>query len=978
MTFRHLRMRATQLTDRSRLIIQNEGWGAFISQLYRWLFLGERTYYKPSKFKLLEKRYAQWIVDHLPTPAELDRQRAHTFDYQPRFSIVIPVYNPPPGVFTDMLQSILAQTYPHFEVCLANAGKRPAVQAAVEALNDDRLRLHHLEKNAGIAANTNAAIGMAQGDFIVFMDHDDRIVEQALYRAAEALNADPTLDILYSDHHKIDDAGKPFHGLLKPGWSPEMLHNGMYTGHLSIYRRTLVEKVDRLRPAFDGSQDYDLILRASEHTDRIHHLPYVLYEWRAVEGSAAGGGKFYARKTNIAALEEALQRRGLQGHAEALPVANRCHLTLNGTPTVSIIIPTDDEQNALRTIEGLYQNTAYPAFEVIVVTNSALAATLDALPHQTLHTVPFDEPFNFSLKCNRGAEAATGDYLLFLNDDVTPLNDEWLHAMMQYAQLPEIGGVSGKLLYTDDTIQYAGMVTNVRDFVGTSFHTWEADDLRHYSIVNWVRNVSVLSGACLLTRAEVFNEVGGWDAQNAPIANSDLDLSFKLRAAGYRLVYTPYAKLRHIGHESIGKVDRGERRFDDSHLYMLAHWGGYLSRDPYFPATTMRDLLYPLAEGFAVYASRSADNLHALQSGQKRILLITHDLSLSGAPIILLELARRLKAEGVFLTVISAEDGPLRHDYRALDIPVIIDPAVLTSPEAVQPLYYPFDLIIPNTAFCWPVVQTAHRAGKKTLWLVHEPHFGVKAINLWGRDAKQAFALADAVTYPAKSARQMYSQWAGDNRHEVIYYGITDPHPIEATSPLPLPRTHPGRLHLVCVGTIEERKGIDSLIEMLTSLPPEVHQRIEVTFVGRFLFPDFAERMQAAVAHLPNITFTGQVPHQAALQYTSQCDVYLCASRDETGPIVVIEALAFGKPVITTNVGAVGELIESGTNGFVVEDIDTFRQHLITLLNDDDLRQQMGQAARDLYERQFHISRYAYDLSMLISDLIDEPVKAIT
>ena len=304
---------------------------------------------------------------------------------------------------------------------------------------------------------------------------------------------------------------------------------------------------------------------------------------------------------------------------------------------------------------------------------------------------PLRRPLYFSLKCNLGAQAAQGQYYIFLNDDVEPLSEDWIETLLEYARQPEIGGASPKLLYPDNTIQYAGLVTGVRDLVGTAFHKWDRFSSLYSNMAISTRDVSTLCGACMMVRADFFWSVAGWNEINTPIANSDFDISFKIRDLGLRLVYTPFAEMRHIGHQSIGKTDKREKwaglpPYDTSHLYMLNRWGEYMSRDPYYPEN-MRAMVYHEDSRYAVYAPPQEPVRD--WSSLRRVLLISHDLTLSGAPIILFEIAHFLKSSGCFVAVIAPEEGRLLAQYQAEQIPVTIDPHILDEPRGSKHLFEP-------------------------------------------------------------------------------------------------------------------------------------------------------------------------------------------------------------------------------------------------------------------------------------------------
>jgi O-antigen biosynthesis protein len=927
----------------------------------------------------IETRYAQWRQRRDPSARQLARQRAHRFDFRPLISIVVPVFDPPTDVLQELIDSVLAQTYGHFELCFANAGASLECDALLQraASADGRIRVAAIAENRGISANSNAALDLASGEYVALLDHDDLLARHALYAVVDALNGDPELDVLYSDEDRLAPDGRRVLPYLKPEWSPEFLHSYMWTGHLTVYRRTLVESLGGFRSEYDGSQDYDLMLRAAAVTDRIRHVPGVLYHWRMIAGSAAAGGKFDARRTNLAALGDAISRSGRKARIAEYPFANRVMFAIAGRPLVSIVIPTDEPQNARGCIKGILARTTYDRYEIVVVTNSPLAGDLEEeFGTSGVRTVAYDGHFNFSLKCNLGAEAANGEYLLFLNDDVEPLSAGWVESMLQSAQLPEIGGVSGKLLYADDTIQYAGLVTGVRDLVGTAFHTWQRTDGSYHSMALCVRNTSCLTGACLLMRATEFHRVGGWDAANTPISHSDFDLSYRLTDAGLRLVYTPFAELRHFGHVSrrnavpdvrlpTTRADRG------ADTYLLRRWGMQAAADPYY-TQDMRDLLDESGPDEYVIVAPTPAPLSTEWWDQPRALLIAHELSLTGAPLMLVEVAKALQREGMLVVISTATGGPLVATCIAEGIPVVIDGEILRDPARSERFMRGFDIVGANTVLSWRAIDLAVSLGKPAVWLVQEPRFGLAEIERGGSEARAAFERATRVVFPSRNTSMLYRQFGDAARHLAVHYGIPDVS-LEAR-PTPAFETEAGVRSIACVGSIESRKGADVLVEALTLLPEESRRQVRLLLVGRELTPEFVADILRRADGVVAVDIVGERPRDETLAYMRDADLVVSASRDESGPLVVIEAMALGKAVISTNVGAAAEIITSGVDGEIVEvgDVGGLRDILARVLSDDAFRASLGQAARATYLRHLTEERYGDELVTVFREALSE------
>ena len=643
--------------------------------------------------------YAAWREEHEPDDAALAEQRRLAAQWQdpPTISFLLPVKDPPSKFLEELLVSIANQSASNWEVCLVDGGSslsetRDTIKSWSE--REPRIRVERLEENLGISENTNRALVMATGDFIVCIDHDDLLAPFAVYELTRAILHAPEADIIYSDEDRCDLEGRRHSPFFKPDWSPELLLSSMYIGHLTAYRRSLIDRVGKFRKEFDLSQDYDFALRATEHARAIEHLPHVLYHWREHPESGSTGGKPDARKTNLAALGAAMERRNLSAEIIEYPTANRARLKLASWPRVSIIIPTDSPTRAQTCLERLPRQTRYPDLEIVIVTNSGLIDPLQKLQPEnaTLLCVPYDKPFNFSDKCNLGAEAATGERFIFFNDDVESVQADWVQNLIEPLENPEVGAVAPKLLYETGKIQHAGLVTGVRGLIGTAFHERAADSTEHFNMAQSLRNVSALSAACLAVRREDFIRVGGFDAVNTPIGHSDVDLSFKIREAGMRCVYTPFATLYHAGHVSIGREERTPER-DKSSLYLLKRWPEFTTHDPYFPSN-MRDWLHTDSP---TPIRMTARNQPQAVNTAPDLLFVSHDLSLSGAPIMLFHAARWCRENGIFVVVIAPNDGPLRDKLVELGVPVVIDPLVGSGHPSFAQFARDFDCVVANS-----------------------------------------------------------------------------------------------------------------------------------------------------------------------------------------------------------------------------------------------------------------------------------------
>lgn len=931
-----------------------------------------------------EDRYAQWIAAHEPGPEELRAQRVTSSSWKrrPKISFLIPVFDPSSKFLDELFGSICAQSYGHWEACVVDAG--PDKPDTVELLRrwsgtDARIQIERLEKNLGIAENTNQALRMATGDFVALVDHDDLLAPFALYEIASAILCEPTADIFYSDEDRLSESGARVRPFFKPEWSPELLFSFMYIGHLTSYRREFVRSLGGFRKDFDLSQDYDFALRATECARAIVHLPHVLYHWREHRQSGASGGKPHARKSNIAALADAVKRRELDAEVIEYPTANRVRMFLRSSPRVSVIIPTDSPARAENCARLLPQATDYANAEFVIVTKSALIDQLRASPiSERVRFVPFDLPFNFSAKCNTGARVANGERLIFLNDDVEAGQSDWIENVIEPLENRGVGAVAPKMLYETGRIQHAGLVTGVRGLIGTAMHQWPGDSVDYANFAQSMRNVSALSAACLAARREVFFEVGGFDETNTPIAHSDVDLCFKIRAAGLRCVYTPFATMTHRGHESIGAEEPARDARDKSSIFLLRRWANYTSHDPYYP-DNMRDWLY--ADSPTPFRIFGPKNSGGDNSGRD-LLFVTHDLTLSGAPIIVAHLAKWCREQGLFVVVVSPVDGPVRRMLGTAGIPVLIDPLVATGFESFVKFGQQsikrshtsfgrfardFDCMIASTIFGAALVADARAESVPNIWWIHEGKAVENSLKKYPIVAATV-EQADLILTPDDRTRRILQRFTS-GPVESLPCGIPD-----AGADMQGGGTK-GTSHamrFLLLGTIEGRKGQQILLRALGKLPPEILERCHFQIVGRVHDTTVAAEIRKAAARSAHLSFIESVEHGEALALIREADVMVCTSLDETGPLTVIEAMSLGKPILSTRVGAVGEKLVPEEDALVVSpgDSSALACAIERLVLNPVLLGTLAANSRRAYERYFTLEQFGKEFLKMVEEVV--------
>jgi len=496
--------------------------------------------------------YALWVdqeTSSRPT-TEWYRSRAAEFSQRPVFSVLLPVHAPPREWLEQAVQSVFNQTYPHWELCVCDDASDRWVRDYFHKLSQEqaKVRFVHSAEHLGISGTLNQARSLATGDYFAFLDQDDLLSPYALHHIAESLQEGPAA-LLYTDEDFIDEEKRRIHPLFKPDWSPDLLLSCMYLGHLLVVSRKSMELAGALRSEFDGAQDYDLALRVTEGGAVVRHIPQVLYHWRRHAGSTAARSeaKPYTHAAGRRALEDAVQRRNWKASVEDGDGPNMYHFAwqLQSEPLVSLIVCSRSPKLLKQCLSSIRRGTDYPRRQIVVVQH--LGAPDDAAMERLLSKseakrVPYEGPFHFSRMNNLGAEAADGEILVFLNDDVEPLVSSWLRRLVAQAQRPEIGIVGARLLYPAGTVQHAGIAIGIGDGCGhpgrnahaTPYWTWN----------NLTRDVSAVTGACLTIRKELFRQLGGFD-QSFPVNYNDTDICLRARQAGYRVLYESGAVLLH-------------------------------------------------------------------------------------------------------------------------------------------------------------------------------------------------------------------------------------------------------------------------------------------------------------------------------------------------------------------------------------------------------------------------------------------------
>ncbi len=584
--------------QRGLAILKQYGWKAFFKKLF-------------GKLKRDKNKYHDWRSQVQPSLAELEKQRKTKFSISPKFSIVVPLYRTPEAFLAEMIKSVQKQTYGNWELCLADGSGKDGVDG--EQLGkkvqkyqgeDGRIRYTCLSENLGIAGNTNAALSMASGDYIVLLDHDDTLSEDALYECALRINREAEegrkAEVLYSDEDKLTrKKGRAFYfdPHFKPDFNPDLLRSVNYISHLFVAEKGLVEAVGGFRPEFDGSQDYDFIFRCTEGAKVICHIPKVLYHWRVNAGSTAEDPekKLYAFEAGARAIKAHCGRMGIgKVEVEENEVLGtyRVRYPVKGSPLVSVIIPSKDHTDDLRVcVKSLLEKGSYKNLEVIIVENNSTEEETFRCYEElekaygNLQVIYWREKgFNFSAINNYALPYAKGEYLLFLNNDTELINADCIEELLGFCQRDEVGVVGAQLFYDDDTIQHAGVVIGYKGIAGHTFVGFHKGEKTYFLRSMCAQDYSAVTAACMMTKRSVFEAVGGFD-EGLAVAFNDIDYCLKVRGLDRLVVYNPFAQLYHYESKSRGIEDTPEKilRFDHEVETFRKRWEKVLAEgDPYY------------------------------------------------------------------------------------------------------------------------------------------------------------------------------------------------------------------------------------------------------------------------------------------------------------------------------------------------------------------------------------------------------------
>ena len=919
-------------------------------------------------------------VDHTkPTRADREaiRSESQSFPYRPRISVLLPVYNVDPKWLRAAVESVRAQSYDNWELCIADDAsprkwylpfgrgarlRRYLMSLKRLAKRDPRIKVVLRAKNGHISACSNSAAALATGDFVALLDHDDCLAPDTLFKVAELLQRHADADVIYSDEDKIDGRNQRYDPQFKPDWSPDLLLAYNYFNHLTVIRKSLFDSVGRFRPGYEGSQDHDLLLRCVTETDRVHHVPGISYHWRALPESTACAAtvKTYVHTSGQKALRDHLARLNVPATIYVPEFAQRLGLPINLLdwpdcgPSVAVLIPADDPEAFRRCSEALRASTAYRDYRIV--------------------PVPPAEPGEpLAARFNAAVRPLTEDLLLFLDPALAPAGPDWISRLAGYLSLPGAGATGARILSADGKLVHAGVVLGMRDGIApaNAFHGRPADEVSYYFLAEVSRTVSAVSGCCLLTRRRDFDRLGGFDEGRFGRTLFDVDYCLRLAKEGLRTVYV-------AGAELVTGVSAADRADDPFELLAFKETYGR-PRDPYHnPSFSERDAFRPACD--APLSLRTESDLP-----RAKVLFAAHNLNNpEGAPRYLYEIAVGLKERGrVEPALFSPVAGPGEAAYARAGIPVHVGD-LPEAPRFVDCQWNPLDyaaaqarlgkllrrlrpeVVVANTLVSFPLVEAAARAGIPAVWIVHESYAPAHMAGLfspYGRFRCEAcFALAARVVPASHDTAARFAHLNTRGNFVVLHNGL-EAGPFddylrrmcraEAERLIPGP---PGRKRIVAVGTVCERKGQHTLVEAAARL----HQHRS----------DFCCYLVGMRDHIPYASYVRNLVRQHRLEDVVQlvaevedvrpflraADVFACTSHMEAFSRAILEAEAFGLPIVSTPCPGVSEQVFWDFNAFRFEPNDSNRlaAHLERLLSDDGLREQMARRSRAAFDN--HLS----------------------
>jgi len=921
-----------------------------------------------------------------PNLRELLTTGLKNFSYQPLISIIMPVYNVAPKLLIAAVESVRNQIYPHWELCIADdaSTRRETVDTLKTFADDARIKIEYRKENGHICKASNSAADRAEGEFIALMDNDDLITPHALFEIVRLLQDHPSADLIYSDEDKVDAKGKEHYDLhFKPDWSPTLLLGYNYINHLTCIRRSVFEEVGRFRPGYEGAQDYDLLLRVTEKTQNVHHISKILYHWRGISESTAADPKVkpVVKRSALSALEEHLKREKIEAvtyQPEFAKIHDHPIYQLNWPdkgPLVEIIIPTYNQKNVLfNCIESIKEKTDYKNYHIMVVNNDsddpATIEYLDSIEKNGIRVEAISSEgrgFSFSRINNQAVGLSDADYVLLLNNDTEVLEPKWLSRMVGYLQLPNVGAVGSRLLYPDGSIQHAGVQLGMKSFLlpDHQFRHHPKDFISYFFLAETARECTAVTAACMLTPRNLFLELGGFDEKRFALSLNDVDYCLRLRKKNLNSLYVPGAELLHYESASRDKLDDDPAEFAD---FRKKH-GGEI--DEFYNINLSN------WKSYALTPQSKLDYIEYLER-PLRLTFFNHNFDFGGAQRVLLDIAHEVDREKIKSTLVAPHDGPLKKEAEDLGlecevINVFEGDNILAgwasesdfnkSLEATVKYLKKEkpDLVVVNVINMFFVVEAAWHLNIPCLWLIHESYdrqLIERNINSFALPIlEEAFSKAYGVIFVSTDTSNMYQQYNTNCNFTVInnsYELKMDA--LKGAEQKQLLRkkikTPAGKKIILSVGTVCERKDQATLVKAV-SLLSEKRDDFICYLVGGKEKDNYSYFIQELIDRGNIGSFVKVIPEtKEVADYYNTADIFAFTSVNESYSLVILEAMAYGLPIVTTNCSGINEQVLFGVNAlaFNFGDSKMLATLIGFLLDNEEKRNKLGINSRKLFE----------------------------
>ena len=867
-------------------------------------------------------------------------------------SVVMPAYKSDINLLREAIESVQCQIYHNWELIVVDDGTpNDSIEKFVKKYidTDKRIRFYKLQKNSNISVATNEGVAKANGNFVFLMDHDDLLTADALFEVAACIGRNNNVDIIYSDDDKISMDGCCYDPQFKPDYSPELLLSYMYFSHIFCVRKSCYYDVGGCRQGYEGSQDYDLALRLTEKTNNIIHIPKILYHWRSTPTSTAFSADTKPESIirGMRAVEDAVQRRNIPAIVYQPDFAINGHLGIfalqyssHYNPLISIVIPTKNHCDVLRRcIDSIEHLSSYTKYEIIIVDNYSddknTLSYLDTIcnRHKIIKVNNINGKFNFSHMVNEGVKNSNGDYVILLNNDTEVISENWLECMLAYMCISGVGIVGAKLLYPDKKIQHAGVVMKMFNGVaGHAFKLLPFFNNGYLSYASVARNYSAVTGACLMVKKSIYQEVSGFDEENFGVSFNDVDFCMKVRKKGYRVVYSPGALLYHYegksrGTEQVGYFSDAKETYEMTKKWSLNSY----YNDPYYNVNLSLD-----SEKFDINAQARwiSRKVHI------KIALLTHNLNYEGAPLMQFNISCDLLQKGYSFFVLSPTDGPLREEYEKHGIIVYIMPDLLVRKYADYSIFKEKlnviaeklrklcpDLIFTNTIEMFHGVTLANMMNLPVLWAIHESTNYKTYFNLDGKiitSFLKAYQQATIITFVAHATANLYRDLLAYNS-KIIKNGI-DIEKVENykenVSKDELRKClniSNSTIVISIVGTVCQRKGQKIFIDAANNLVKAGIKNVKFLIIGAKP-SSYLEEMKTMILELKLEKYIDIIPAtKDVYRYYVLSDLFVCASYEESSPQIILEAMAFKVPIISTDVFGIPELVQNGREAILVK-----------------------------------------------------------